>query len=78
MTSSSLLPQGAIAIDLKAACLVAGYEDTPTGKIGHLRFNLPEKHNVIDLEGWQGIAYVMQQLAVKANIESPVPLMLSM
>jgi len=63
MTSSSLLPQGAIAIDPKAARLVAGYEYTPTGKIGHLRFNLPEKHNVIDLEGWQGIAIAMQKLA---------------
>jgi enoyl-CoA hydratase len=68
MTHPSLLPEGAIAIDTKAARLVAGYETTANGKIGHLRFNLPEKHNVIDLEGWQGIAYVMQQLAVVEDI----------
>ncbi|MBT5157612.1 MAG: enoyl-CoA hydratase [Rhodobiaceae bacterium] len=68
MTSSSLLPQGAIALDTKAARLVAGYETTPHGKIGHLRFNFPDKHNVIDLEGWQGIAYVMHQLAALDDI----------
>ena len=68
MTHPSLLPEGAIAIDTTAARLVAGYETTANGKIGHLRFNLPEKHNVIDLEGWQGIPYVMQQLAVVEDI----------
>ena len=47
---SALFPPDTQAIESGAARLIAGVEATATGMIGHLRFNLPEKHNVIDLE----------------------------
>ena len=33
-----------------------------------MRFNLPEKHNVIDLEGWLAISTVMTRFAAQENI----------
>ncbi len=60
---SDLLPRGATAIATNAARLIAGFESTATGVIGHVRFNLPEKHNIIDLEGWQAISGLMAELA---------------
>lgn len=65
---SDLLPAKCIAWQTNAARLVAGIEDTETGRIGHLRFNLPDKHNVIDLEGWQAIAPLMARFAAEENI----------
>ena len=65
---SDLLPANCTAIDSGAARLVAGIEHTDTGMIGHLRFNLPEKHNVIDLEGWQAMAPLMARFAADVNI----------
>ena len=66
--TQDLLPDGCTAIDSGAARLVAGYRTTEKGAVGHLRFNLPEKHNVIDLEGWQAIAGVMAELAGVDNM----------
>ena len=65
---SALLPPDTQAIESGAARLIAGIEQTPNGCIGHLRFNLPEKHNVIDLEGWQAMTPVMQKFAATDNI----------
>lgn len=65
---TQLLPPNCDAWDTGAARLVAGMEDTPSGRIGHLRFNLPDKHNVIDLEGWQAIAPLMARFAAEENI----------
>jgi hypothetical protein len=45
---SDLLPPNTQNLDSGAARLVAGLESTANGLIGHVRFNLPEKHNVID------------------------------
>jgi enoyl-CoA hydratase/carnithine racemase len=56
---SDLLPPNTQNLDSGAARLVAGLESTANGLIGHVRFNLPEKHNVIDLEGWQAIQPLM-------------------
>ena len=64
----SFLPDNAKEIPSHAARLVAGVQQTANGSIGHLRFNLPEKHNVIDLEGWQAIAPVMADLAAIDNM----------
>lgn len=64
----SLLPADTHIIDTHAIRLVAGWQETENGIIGHMRFNLPEKHNVIDLEGWQGISRVMADLAAVDNI----------
>lgn len=55
-------------IETGAARLLAGVETTEKGVIGHLRFNLPAKHNVVDLEGWQAIPPVMQKLAAVENM----------
>ncbi|MCH1543147.1 MAG: enoyl-CoA hydratase-related protein [Alphaproteobacteria bacterium] len=60
---SDILPPNTQSLDSGAARLIAGLETTANGIIGHVRFNLPEKHNVIDLEGWQAIAPLMQTLA---------------
>ena len=65
---SDLLPSNTQSFDTSAARLIAGVEATATGMIGHLRFNLPEKHNVIDLEGWQAMTPVMQKFAATDNI----------
>ena len=65
---TQLLPANCEAWDSGAARLVAGVEQTENGIIGHLRFNLPEKHNVIDLEGWQAIAPLMARFAEVDNI----------
>jgi enoyl-CoA hydratase/carnithine racemase len=65
---SDLLPPDTQAIDSGAARLVAGWESTANGVIGHLLFNLPEKHNVIDLEGWQAIAPLMRSFAAIDNM----------
>ena len=65
---TQLLPENCEAWDSGAARLVAGIEQTETGAIGHLRFNLPEKHNVIDLEGWQAIAPLMARFAEEATM----------
>jgi enoyl-CoA hydratase len=65
---TDILPPHIQAIESGAARLSAGIETTDSGTIGHLRFNLPEKHNVIDLEGWQAIAPLMQRLAARENI----------
>jgi enoyl-CoA hydratase/carnithine racemase len=64
----SLLPDGTKQIDTRALRLVAGVQQTENGAIGHLRFNFPKKHNVIDLEGWQAIATVMTELAAIDNM----------
>ena len=64
----SPLPENTTPIDSQATRLVAGWQTTENGVIGHLRFNLPEKHNVVDLEGWQGISHVMAELAAIDNI----------
>ena len=66
--STALLPENCDALDSGAKRLVAGIEHTEFGNIGHLRFNLPEKHNVIDLEGWQAISGVMQKFATSDNM----------
>ena len=65
---ATLLPENCDALDSGAKRLLAGIERTKFGNIGHLRFNLPEKHNVIDLEGWQAISTVMQKLVTSANM----------
>jgi len=65
---SDLLPPNTQNLDSGAARLVAGLESTANGLIGHVRFNLPEKHNVIDLEGWQAIQPLMQRLAATPDI----------
>ena len=65
---STLLPANMQAIDSGAARLLAGLQETDNGTIGHVLFNLPEKHNVIDLEGWQAITPLMQHLAEIENI----------
>lgn len=65
---TDLLPANTEPMDSGAARLLAGLEHTDFGIIGHLRFNLPEKHNVIDLEGWQAIAPLMQKFAMTENI----------
>lgn len=65
---SDLLPPDTQILDSGAARLVAGVQQTDSGSIGHLRFNLPEKHNVINLEGWQAIAPLMQRFAETDNI----------
>ena len=65
---SKILPPNSEEIKSGAARLVAGLETTATGMIGHVRFNLPEKHNVIDLEGWQAIAPLMQTLAATPDM----------
>ena len=65
---SDLLPANCVALDTQAARLVAGIEETATGRIGHVRFNYPDKHNVIDLEGWQAISPLMAQFADKENM----------
>ena len=64
----ALLPPDSEDIESGATRLIAGVEATATGMIGHLRFNLPEKHNVIDLEGWQAMTPVMQKFAAIDNI----------
>lgn len=60
---TQIMPDHAEMMESGAARLLAGTQQTETGIIGHLRFNLPEKHNVIDLEGWQAIAPLMQKFA---------------
>ncbi len=65
---SDLLPANCTGIDSGASRLVAGIEQTDKGTIGHVRFNLPEKHNVIDLEGWQAIAPLVARFAAEENI----------
>lgn len=65
---TQLLPANCEPWESGAARLVAGLEQTENGSIGHLRFNLPEKHNVIDLEGWQAISTVMTRFAAQDNI----------
>lgn len=65
---SDLLPANTQKLESGAARLSAGVETTANGLIGHLRFNLPEKHNVIDLEGWQAIAPLMQTFAATDNM----------
>lgn len=65
---SDLLPANTQMIETGAARLAAGLETTDNGIIGHLRFNLPEKHNVIDLEGWQAMTPLMQIFAATENI----------
>ena len=66
--TAALLPANCVALETKATRLVAGVQHTDTGAIGHLRFNLPDKHNVIDLESWQAIAKVMNRLAATDNM----------
>ena len=66
--TAALLPENCEALDSGAKRLLAGIVHTEFGSIGHLRFNLPEKHNVIDLEGWQAISMVMQKLAASDNM----------
>ena len=65
---SDLLPPDTRAIDSGAKRLIAGVQKTDNGTIGHVLFNLPEKHNVIDLEGWQAIAPLMQKFAAIKNM----------
>ena len=65
---TQLLPTNCEVWDSGAARLVAGVEQTENGAIGHLRFNLPEKHNVIDLEGWQAISTLMARFGEVENI----------
>lgn len=65
---TDLLPENCTQMYSGAARLVAGIETTDSGVVGHLRFNLPEKHNVIDLEGWQAIAPLMQRFSEAENI----------
>ncbi len=65
---SDLLPANTQSFETGAMRLCAGIEETDKGCIGHLRFNLPQKHNVIDLEGWQAITPVMQKFAATDNI----------
>ncbi|MGC6534884.1 MAG: enoyl-CoA hydratase-related protein [Parvibaculales bacterium] len=62
------LPASAERIDSGAARLLAAIEQTDNGAIGHLRFNLPEKHNVVDLEGWQAIPKIIEKLATHDNM----------
>ena len=62
------LPASAKRIDSGAARLLAAIEQTDNGAIGHLRFNLPEKHNVVDLEGWQAIPKIIEKLATHDNM----------
>lgn len=63
-----IFPDHFTKLESGAARIMAAIEGTPTGCIGHMRFNLPEKHNVIDLEGWQAIAPLMAQFAAVDNI----------
>ena len=65
---SDLLPPDTQAMDSGAERLIAGVQKTDNGTIGHVLFNLPEKHNVIDLEGWQAIAPLMQKFAAIENM----------
>ena len=65
---SDLLPTDTQAMDSGAKRLIAGVQKTDNGTIGHVLFNLPEKHNVIDLEGWQAIAPLMQKFAAIENM----------
>ena len=65
---SDLLPPDTQAINSGAKRLIAGVQKTDSGTIGHVLFNLPEKHNVIDLEGWQAIAPLMQKFAAIKNM----------
>ena len=65
---SDLLPSDTQAMDSGAKRLIAGVQKTDNGTIGHVLFNLPEKHNVIDLEGWKAIAPLMQKFAAIENM----------
>ncbi len=42
--------------------IAIGIEKYETAQIGHMLFTYPEKHNVIDLEGWQAIPKALATL----------------
>lgn len=61
-------PDGFTAVACPARRLAAALETTPNGVIGHICFNFPDKHNVIDLEGWQAISPLMAAFDEVDNI----------
>lgn len=61
-------PDDFTALPCPASRLTAALETTQNGVIGHLRFDYPDKHNVIDLEGWQAIAPLMADFAATDNM----------
>ena len=70
---ANYLPAKCQPLDSGAARLQAGYskisaEGAHSGLVGHIVFACPERHNVLDLQAWQALPAVVEQLSGMADM----------
>ncbi|MEL0072119.1 MAG: enoyl-CoA hydratase [Rhodobiaceae bacterium] len=70
---ANYLPPKCQPLDSGAARLQAGYskisaEDAHSSLVGHIVFACPERHNVLDLQAWQALPAVVEQLSGMADM----------
>ncbi len=70
---ANYLPAKCQPLDSGAARLQAGYskisaEDAHSSLVGHIVFACPERHNVLDLQAWQALPAVVEQLSGMADM----------
>ena len=70
---ANYLPPKCQPLDSGAARLQAGYskisaEGAHSGLVGHIVFACPERHNVLDLQAWQALPAVVEQLSGMADM----------
>jgi enoyl-CoA hydratase len=73
MSQANYLPPKCQPLDSGAARLQAGYskisaEDAHSSLVGHIVFACPERHNVLDLQAWQALPAVVEQLSGMADM----------
>jgi enoyl-CoA hydratase len=73
MSQANYLPAKCQLLDSGAARLQAGYskisaEDARSSLVGHIVFACPERHNVLDLQAWQALPAVVEQLSGMADM----------
>ena len=73
MSQANYLPAACTIMDSGAARLQAGYVemgagDAAQGLVGHIVFACPERHNVLDLQAWQALPALVEQLAGMADM----------
>lgn len=65
---TSPLPDHVTPLDSASPRIAIGIETRDNGLIGHMRFTYPERHNIIDLAGWQAIPAALQSLVDAGDV----------
>ena len=65
---SSLFSEAITRLESGSARFSIGLEQTENGQIGHLHFTYPQRHNIIDLQGWQSLPNALNTLADSADM----------